>query len=81
MVETILARTRTLQCVTGFLASSVLPMCSGCPDGLSEDIGKVLDVVALLGRAIAQPDDGTAYRVSCTIADDRGNITQLVGYR
>jgi hypothetical protein len=25
-----------------------------------EDTGKVLDVVALLGRAIAQPDDGTA---------------------
>ncbi len=45
-----------------------------------EDTGKVLDVVALLGRAIAQPDDGTAYRVSCTIADDRGYITQLVGY-
>jgi hypothetical protein len=45
-----------------------------------EDTGKVLDVGSLLGKAVAQPDDRTTYRAFCAIADDRGYITQLVGY-
>jgi hypothetical protein len=49
-------------------------MCSGCPDGSSENTGKVLDIVPAF-----RFDD--VLGVSCAIADDRGNITQLVGYR
>jgi len=49
MVETILALTRTTHVVAGFLASSVLPVCSGDPNGSSDDTGKVLDVVTFAG--------------------------------
>jgi hypothetical protein len=49
-------------------------MCSGCPDGSSENTGKVLDIVSTL-QSFDVPG------VSYAIADDRGNITQLVGYR
>ena len=65
----ILAYTRTLQCVAGFFASGVLPVCSGCPvQDRQELTGKVLDVVAFAVRPLYRLDNPTtllAYCVRC----------------
>ena len=49
--ELILTSTRAI-IVTGFLASSVLPVYSNGPNGSSKDTGKILDVVAFVGSTI-----------------------------
>ncbi len=56
-METILALTRTLQCVTGLFTSGILLVCSNGPNGSLEDTGKVLDVVFVGSLALGQTAD------------------------